>query len=78
MKCCEEDRLVNISKSVERIFAVYFQCKDIDFLSLQGKLEPLTTSVSCSISYLSPSKVDLLSFEKYRSRQRKKDGFQLQ
>ena len=47
MKLWKEDRLLNIFKSMERMFDIYCQSKDMeDFLNPQGKLEAPTLNQS--------------------------------
>ena len=46
MKLCKEDLQVNIFKSIEGIFDVYGQSKDMaDFHNLQGTLEARTLEI---------------------------------
>ena len=43
MKLCKGDLLVNIFKSIEGIFDIYYQIKDMaGFHNLESKLEPQT------------------------------------
>ena len=50
MKLCKEDLLVNILKSAEGIFDIYYQSPDMtDFHNLQYTLEPLDLNESLGI-----------------------------
>ena len=46
MKLCKEDRLVDMFKSMEGIFDIYCESKNMaHFLNLQGTLAPPTSNI---------------------------------